>query len=343
MKTKPVDSRIRLAFSLFTIIVIAICTTDLAIADDKNSSAFTDEKKAGKDFQVQGEYTAETENGMKIGIQVMALGGGKFDLVAYMGGLPGDGWSRGGDTLKAKGNTKGEMVVFAPESNAEDAEKRGRAEWKDGSITVYDPEGNSVLKADKVTRKSPTLGSKPPEGAVILFDGSSAETFENGKMLEGNLLAATNCTSKEKLGDHVLHVEFRTPFMPTARGQGRGNSGVYIESRYECQVLDSFGLDGKDNECGGIYQISKPVVNMCFPPLAWQTYDIDYVAAKYEGVKKTKNATVTIKHNGVVIHDQLELPRQTPGCKQEGPQALGVFFQNHGNPVAYRNIWAVKK
>jgi hypothetical protein len=132
--------------------------------------------------------------------------------------------------------------------------------------------------------------------------------------------------------------------MPTARDQGRGNSGVYIQSRYEVQVLDSFGLEGEDNECGGIYSIAKPAVNMCLPPLAWQTYDIDFTAARYdEQGNKTKNARVTIKHNGVVIHDNLELPHGTPGRNAEGPGPDALFLQDHGNPVAFRNIWAVEK
>jgi len=132
--------------------------------------------------------------------------------------------------------------------------------------------------------------------------------------------------------------------MPTARGQGRGNSGVYIQGRYECQVLDSFGLEGEENECGGIYSIAKPAVNMCFPPLAWQTYDIDFTAAKFdEQGKKTKNARVTIKHNGVNIYDDMELPHGTPGWHEEGPEPDALFLQNHGNPVAFRNIWVVEK
>lgn len=307
-------------------------------ADDKNSATFTDAKKAGKDFEVQGEYLAE-EDGRKIGIQVIALGDGKFSFVAYPGGLPGDGWSRGMDTITGKGEFKDKQCILRPDK----PEHEGHGVWSDGKITVVDDEDETIFVAKKVERKSPTLGAKPPQGAVVLFDGSTADTFENGKLIEKNLLGATNCTSKEKLGDHVLHVEFRTPFMPKARGQGRGNSGCYIQSRYECQVLDSFGLDGKDNECGGIYKISKPAVNMCYPPLSWQTYDIEFTAAKYEGDKKVKNARATIKHNGVVIHDNIELPQHTPGCKPEGPADLGVFFQNHGNPVAFRNIWVVKK
>ena len=324
----------QITFSLLFLGTIAMASSN---ADDKKSATFTDAKQAGKDYQVQGEYLAENADS-KLGIQVIALGDRKFSFVAYLGGLPGAGWSRGMETIKGKGGLKDGKLIF----RADDPEHQGQGVWEAGKITVTDADGQGFI-AKKVHRKSETLGAKPPQGAVVLFDGSSAGTFEKGKLIEKNLLGATSCTSKEKLADHVLHVEFRTPFMPKARGQGRGNSGCYIQSRYECQVLDSFGLEGKDNECGGIYQVSKPAVNMCLPPLAWQTYDIEFTAARYEGGKKTKNARVTIKHNGVVIHDDLELPKETPGCKREGPESLGVFFQDHGNPVAFRNIWAVKK
>jgi hypothetical protein len=108
------------------------------------------------------------------------------------------------------------------------------------------------------------------------------------------------------------------------------------------QVLDSFGLEGADNECGGIYKASKPKVNMCFPPLSWQTYDIEFKAAKYDGAKKVENARITVVHNGVKIHDNLELKEGTPGRAKEGPEQLGLFLQDHGNPVVFKNIWVVE-
>ena len=284
------------------------------VAADPKAPAFTDPQKAGIEFELQGEYVGEVpgENEKhKVGLQVIALGDGKFRAMGLIGGLPGDGWSRGGEVHMSEGKLDGETVRFT--------EGDVVADLKAGMITITS-NGNKIAELSKVFRQSSTLGAKPPAGAIVLFDGSSADKFENGQIVEGNLLVATGCVSKQKFGDHSLHIEFRTPFMPKSSGQGRGNSGVYAQGRYEIQVLDSFGLEGKNNECGGIYSIAEPKVNMCFPPLSWQTYDIDFTAARYDDSgKKTANARVTIKHNGVVIHDNLELPNGTPGYKPEGP------------------------
>jgi hypothetical protein len=268
-------------------------------------------------------------------VQVVALGEGKFDVVGFAGGLPGDGWKRGDEVKRGTGELKEGAVNVNGDT--------WTATIKDGVFSVFhEPQKIGELK--KVERKSPTLGAKPPAGAVVLFDGTNTDQFEGGQIVEGSLLGASSCVSKLKLGDHALHIEFRTPFMPKSRGQARGNSGVYAQGRYEIQVLDSFGLEGKNNECGGIYSIKEPGVNMCLPPLSWQTYDIDFKAAKYDAEgKKTENARITVKHNGVVIHDNYEIPKGTPGYKAEGPEKLGLFLQNHGNPVAFRNIWVVEK
>ena len=309
----------------------------VSAAAEGNLPTFTDPSAAGPDFVTQGEYVGEFNadgEQRKIGIQVIALGDGKFRSVAYPGGLPGEGWQKGDNKHSVDGKTEGGVTVFKGEKH------EGRIQG--GVMKVIDESGNQLFQLNKVERKSPTLGGKPPAGAVVLFDGTSADKFEGGEMTpEGWLQVGTR--SKQSFGSCQLHIEFRTPFMPTAEGQARGNSGVYLQDCYEFQVLDSFGLEGKNNECGGLYSMIEPKVNMCFPPLSWQTYDFDFTAPKFDGGKKVANAKVTLRHNGVVIYDNLEIPKLTPGGRSaEGPTGP-LMLQNHGNPVVYRNIWVVEK
>lgn len=291
-------------------------------------TTFLEPDQAGPDFAVQGEYIGDG-----CAAQVIALGGGKFHIVGWSKGLPGTA-ADVEKKVEVDAQRDGEKVVFDGQG------------WKGtiegGRIDGTNDEGQSwTLK--HTLRESPTLGAKPPTGAIVLFDGSNADAWEDGKVDARKLLAGGTKT-KQAFGDCTLHVEFRTPFKPTARGQGRGNSGVYLQDRFECQVLDSFGLKGENNEAGGIYTISAPKVNMCFPPLSWQTYDIDFQAAKYDGDKKLQNAVVTLRHNGVLVQDHVEVPHTTTSAgRKEGPHPAPIQLQNHGNPVFYRNIWIVEK
>lgn len=297
----------------------------------EKGDTWTDPEDVPPSYAIQGEYVGKAGD-MPAGAQVVALGNDEFQLEVFAGGLPGAGWSRGDHHKSAKGKLVDGKVMF------EDGDRS--AVITSGAVILTDGTGTYTLA--KTIRKSPTLGAKPPEGALVLFDGKSADAWKGGKIEMKDLLAA-NTESLEKFGDHSFHLEFRTPYKPKARDQARGNSGVYLQGRYEVQVLDSFGLDGADNECGGIYKIAKPIVNMCLPPLTWQTYDVDFTAARYEDGKKVQNARVTIKHNGVVIHDALELPSNTPGKYSEAETPGPIYLQGHGNPVVYRNIWVVKK
>ena len=179
-------------------------------------------------------------------------------------------------------------------------------------------------------------------GAIILFDGTSAEGWQGGKLGDGGVLLMGS-ESKKKFKDFKLHLEFRLSFMPFGRGQGRSNSGVYMGGRHEVQVLDSFGLNGENNECGGVYGHHKPAVNMCFPPLSWQTYDVEYTMPRYDAEgKKTENARMTVLHNGVKVHDHVEVPKTTTAGQPEANAPGPVMLQNHGDPVMYRNIWLVE-
>ena len=295
-------------------------------------------KVTDPDFAVQGEYTGEikTEDGaLRLGVQVIALGGGKFNAVGYISGLPGDGWD-GSLRPSAMGETVDGVTTFVGE--------KARAQIKEGVLTISDNDGNMLGQLKRVVRSSPTLGAKPPEGAVVLFDGTHPDAFEKGRMTDDGLLMQ-GVTSKQKFQSFTLHLEFRLPYKPQDRGQGRGNSGFYAQGRYETQILDSFGLEGKNNECGGIYTIRDPSVNMCFPPLSWQTYDIEFKAATFDETgKKVKNATMTVRHNGVVVQDKTELTHATTAAPvKEGPEPGPVYLQDHGNPVRFRNIWVVEQ
>jgi hypothetical protein len=318
------------------VLAFAAVVSVAAAADLKKG--VTDPAEAGPDFAVQGEYVGEVpgENGpTKIGVQVIAQGDGKFRAVGYIGGLPGAGWD-GSKKIEADGQTKDGATTFTHEGG-------GKATLKDGVLSIIGNEGNVVAALKKADRKSPTLGQKPPAGAVVLFDGKTADAFQGGRMTPDGLLME-GVTSKQNFGSFTMHLEFLLPFMPYARGQGRGNSGFYAQGRYEVQILDSFGLSGENNECGGVYTIGKPKVNMCLPPLAWQTYDVDYTAAEFKDGKKVKNARMTVRHNGVVIHENLELTHATTAAPmKEGPENGPIYLQNHGNPVRFRNIWVVPK
>ncbi|MHC4880728.1 MAG: 3-keto-disaccharide hydrolase, partial [Planctomycetota bacterium] len=253
-----------------------------------------------------------------------------------IGGLPGDGWD-GETKLTVDSRREGDEIVFQPPGDGQ-----GSGRIRDGKLLAFDPDGTQVGDLSKIERKSPTLGKKPPEGAVVLFDGKSADNFKGGRMTDDGLLMQ-GCMSKETFQSFNLHLEFQLSFMPYASGQGRSNSGVYMQGRYETQVLDSFGLEGKHNECGGIYSVKDPDVNMCLPPLSWQTYDVQFTTAKFDDTgKKTANARMTVLLNGVKVHDDVEVDHSTTASPlKEGPEPGPIYIQDHGNPLRFRNIWVV--
>lgn len=322
-------------FSRYIAVILTFGVQFSAAAPKDTQETWTDPAalSGDLDFTIQGEY-----QGKSTGVQVVALGDSRFDAYVLEGGLPGAGWKPGNKREVLHGTREIKTVRLSSTAT------KTSATIQDGKLILTD--ANDVMsELAKIERRSPTLGAAPPDKAVVLFDGSSTDAWENGK-IENGLLLATGCTSKQRFGDYTLHLEFRTPYMPGARGQQRGNSGIYHGGRWETQILDSFGLDGKDNECGGIYSISKPRLNMCLPPLAWQTYDVRFTAAKFDanGIR-TAWPRITVKLNGGIVHEDLELskdfttsaPITHPLENPEGP----VFLQNHKNPVAFRNIWIV--
>jgi hypothetical protein len=310
-----------------------------ALAQKANEGpTYISREQADEDFAFAGEYLGwqklqgSDRGSQRIGVQVIPLGGGKFTAVKYLGGLPGDGWMRGQrilldgerttDVVALKGHVT--SLVVAPDE-----------------AHVVNELGDKLGELKRVHRESPTMGAQPPADATVLFDGTGVDHFKNAKMTDSGLLMAGTET-KDAWNNFRLHGEFLLPYKPLARGQARGNSGFYLQGRYELQVLDSFGLEGVENECGGIYKLFRPAVNMCLPPLEWQTYDIDFQAAKFDDAgKKVEPMTISVWQNGVPIHVRRKVPSKTGAGAAEGPNPLPIKLQDHGNPVVYRNIWII--
>ena len=207
--------------------------------------------------------------------------------------------------------------------------------------------GTCALAADPLFKGD----EKIPSDAIVLF---------NGKDLSQWVMAGTDqaptwkvkdgyCTpqdgsidSKQHFKDCQLHVEFWIPLMADAKGQARGNSGVFFMGfTYEVQVLDSYGLESQNNDCGAVYTVKPPMVNACRPPEKWQTYDIVFHAPKFdENGKKIANARVTVFQNGVLVQDNTEIPYPTPNHDGVEPKDAGpIELQWHHNPVRFRNVW----
>ena len=346
---------------LFAVLLFSPETTASTNPSEKFPT-FTNPVEAGADFQVQGEYVGKVGSELPIGIQVIALGNHQFQGVLYTGGLPGDGWDEG-TVFHIKGETTndgrtafhgvhGERLMFA---NSNFRGSVGEGVFTGEAHMLHSRLDDVNFRLRKMQRKSPTLGAEPPAGAIVLFDGTHVDEWLDGRLLDDRLLDV-GTTSRRKFGSLQIHLEFVCPFMPTARGMQRGNSGIYVKREWEVQIVDSFGWHheshkferlSKFGRSGGIHEMIGPRINMSLPPLSWQTYDIEFVMAEFDiPGKKTSPATMTVRHNGVLIHDRYVLPPVPPGRdtsesreRERGP----IFLQDHGNPVRYRNIWVVER
>ena len=185
------------------------------------------------------------------------------------------------------------------------------------------------------------LGIKPTDDAIVLFDGADLSQWTAGgnkpaewTRADGILEVALDKGSiqtRRDFRDFRLHIEFNVP-LTDATGQGRGNSGVYIQKRYEVQILDSYGLEPKHQDCGAIYLTKAPAQNVCKKPGEWQSYDILFTAAKWQGDKKISNVRITIHQNGVMIHNDFEIPNKTGAGSPEGPSAGPILCRTTVTP-----------
>lgn len=190
-----------------------------------------------------------------------------------------------------------------------------------------------------------------PADAIVLFDGKDLSKFvtcgtndpAKWKVLDGYCTPeGPDICTKQLFKDCQFHTEFWVPSMPDKTGQGRGNSGVFFMGFvYEIQILDSYGLNPINNDCGSIYSHTPPMVNACRPPETWQSYDIIFKAPKFDSAgKKIANARVTVLQNGVLVQDNKEIKTPTPDHSSPEPKEAGpIRLQNHGDAVRFRNIW----
>lgn len=309
--------------------------------------------------EVQGLYEgsgSDAAGPFRIEMRVVAQGGGNYNVFVRQ---TRDGGKLARAELRAK--TEGASVTVAGKANG--VEWQGG--WADGAIRGRCGP-NGTFEARRARPKPPTLGKTPPQHAVVLLDGKdfSEMVLQRGgawaldKLKIGDdgsiQVPPGGMTSKRSFeGSYDLHVEFLVPLMPEAHGQARGNSGVFLTNSDEIQVLDSFGeatyLGGG---CGGIYAYKDPDAMetieslkdqpqgkfslAALPPLAWQTYDIQYRVEVREG-KPVGNPKVTVWHNGVKIHDHVELRGAVIPYAPKGK----FHFQDHRDPVRYRNIWVL--
>lgn len=293
------------------------------------------------DQEAQGEYTGQMLiEGVLTNAyaQIIAQGDGQFHarVLAELD-------SRSTPLFEMSGQRQDGEVLFK------------NAEGKNAKLEIFNQfmKGSDKLQLRKSRRlPSPDLSAPHPEGATVLL-GEDTTDLNLGwkgwpdkpaswKLLPGGIAEVNggSIISRNVFGDATIYLEFMIPFLPERTGQERGNSGVYVQGRYEVQILDSFGLPATDQECGGIYNTAAPASNECRPPGEWQSYDIDFIAARMDGDKVITPARMTVRHNGVVIHDNIELRRPTRAAPYgQASTAGGLFLQDHGSPVRYRNIW----
>ena len=296
-------------------------------------------------FRYQGEYAGQVKwkpgaEPEPVALRVAAYGESDFRARLYHGGFPGeDGFAAAGEkAVDLHGRYEDRVLEF---SGAGDL----RFRFIFNRFTALDETNTYQGRLDRVERSSPTLGQPPPEGAVPLFDGSGLDHWRDGAEMTSEGLLKQGAFTAEEYGDMRLHVEAKLGFMPEHRNQRRGNSGLYLQNRYEVQVLDSFALPPAVNGNASLYNVSTPLVNASLPPLSWQTYDIFFRAPRFdrEG-DKTENARVSVYLNGVLVQDDLELERGTgAGGRREEVARAAVDLQDHTGPVRFRNVWLVEE
>ena len=215
------------------------------------------------------------------------------------------------------------------------------------------PEETEVWEPEP-TKVTPGQNNAPPSDAIILL-GNDLSEWQNMRgedagwdMVDGVATVKPgtgDIVTKKKFGSVQLHIEWRSPeLIPEKKGQGRGNSGVFLQSMYEVQVLDSYENRTYSNgQAGSIYKQYIPLVNANRGPMEWQTYDIIFEAPVFEDGEVVKPAYITVIHNGILIQNHVEIKGETvyigPPSYKPHDAKMPIKLQDHSNLVSYRNIW----
>lgn len=197
---------------------------------------------------------------------------------------------------------------------------------------------------------TPGTNNQAPSDAIVLFDGTDLDSWEGGdwKVEDGAVTVEPGTggiRTKKGFGDIQLHIEWRSPEVVDGDGQGRGNSGVFLQGRYEVQVLDMYENTTYPNgQTGSVYKQHAPLANASLPPGEWQSYDIIYEAPIFkDDGRLAKPAFVTVIHNGVLIQNRVQIkgPTEYIGLPkyEKHPEKLPLELQDHSDLVSFRNIW----
>lgn len=317
-------------------VAVTVALAGWAVAQDGNPTSL--DPLMGNYRQVGGP---EAPAGA-VSAEVVALGGDEYRAVLH---LPGD------KRVELAGKVADGQAMLNGEADGQVWTGRlagGRlAAWPRGAEA-------EPYVLERYVRENPRAGAKPPPDAIVLlpFEPGQAPSLEawtnpRWKVLPDGSMEIAQGTgdnrTKESFGDAQLHIEFMTPFEPAGRGQGRGNSGVYLHDRYEVQVLDSFGLKPGGGECGAIYNTASPRVNASLPPGQWQAYDITFRAPRMRDGQVAEPARMTVVLNGVTIHEDQVVPKPTGGGEGDIVERGPIKLQDHGHPVRFRNVWLVPR
>lgn len=203
-----------------------------------------------------------------------------------------------------------------------------------------------IIDVGKPERPADAVTLVGPDGYNLVPDGKEPTkwVFKDGVLTASPVWDSV--LTRETYQDFRMHVEFNVNEVKDAKDpESDGNSGIYIQQRYEIQILNSFGVaeaDYKPSYCGSIYRQKKPDRLVCRKAGEWQNYDIAFRAARFDGGRKIENARITVYQNGVLIHDDYSITGKTGVGEKEGPEARPVKLQGHHNPVRFRNVWIQK-